>query len=347
MPDANSVLPGAGLHDIIVIGASAGGLQPLEALLAGLPRDLPAAVLVVLHLGATSHLAEILGRLSALPVWSATNGAKIEPGSVVVATPGCHLLVHHDHILLRRGPRENLLRPAIDPLFRSVACTFGPRVIGLILSGALNDGSAGLRAIKRCGGIAVVQDPRDAAVQGMPLSALRHAEVDHVAVASELGPLLARLVHTPPGPACPVPLQIRIETAIAAQELAGMEANDELGKPSRFTCPECHGALWEVDDGSLLRYRCHVGHAYTADVMLDAQTESAEELLWSLMRSHQERAALARRMEAKEREQSNTESADGLMRRALGYDEDAATIARLLKDHFASTDTPASAAAMG
>jgi two-component system, chemotaxis family, protein-glutamate methylesterase/glutaminase len=203
-------------HDIVVIGASAGGLQPLQRLLADLPADLPAAVFIVLHIGATSHLAEVLDRIATVPVLRAKSGQPIEPGRIYVAVPGVHLLLHDQHILLRRGPRENLVRPAIDPLFRSAACTFGGRVIGVVLSGALNDGTAGLRAIKQCGGLAVVQQPNDAAVPDMPLSALAYAEIDHVAPVSRLGGLLARLVRQPAGETPTIPLEIRLEAAIAA-----------------------------------------------------------------------------------------------------------------------------------
>lgn len=329
----------AQLRDIVVIGASAGGLQALQQLLADLPGDLTASIFIVLHIGAASHLSEILDRMTALPVLQARSGDEIEAGRVYVAVPGVHLLLHDHHILLRRGPRENLARPAIDPLFRSAACTFGARVIGVVLSGSLNDGTAGLRAIKRCGGLAVVQDPRDAAFPDMPLSALQHVEVDHMAPARALGALLTRLTRETAGETPPIPLEIRLETAIAAQELSGMDAENQLGKLSRFTCPECHGMLWEIDEGSLLRYRCHVGHAYTAAAMLHAQTTSAEEMLWSLMRVHQERAALARRMAQEERAQFREIRADELQERARGYDEDAAIVRGLLRDHMAMINT--------
>jgi two-component system, chemotaxis family, protein-glutamate methylesterase/glutaminase len=322
-------------RDIIVIGASAGGLEVLERLLADLPDTLPAAIFVVLHMGTASHLTEILDRTSALPVVQTRTGQRIERGRVYVAVSGVHLLLHDGHILLRRGPRENLARPAVDPLFRSAACTFGSRVIGVVLSGRLNDGTAGLCAIKRCGGIAVVQKPSDAAYPDMPLSALQHAEIDHVAPAHALGELLTQLTREPAGETPPIPLEIRLEAAIAAQELSGMEAEDQLGSPSRFTCPECHGALWEIDEGSLLRYRCHVGHAFTAMAMLEAQTSSAEEMLWRLMRLHRERAALVRRMAREARSQSREAAATELQQRAHGYDEDAEIIRWLLNDHMA------------
>jgi len=320
-------------RDVIVIGASAGGLQPLQQVLEDLPVDLPAALFVVLHMGATSRLVDILGRTAALPVLAAKSGLPIEPGRIYVAVPGLHLLLHDQHILLRRGPRENLARPAIDPLFRSAACTFGGRVIGVVLSGALNDGTAGLLAIKRCGGMAVVQQPDDAADPSMPLSALAHVDIDHVAPTAALGGLLARLTRERAGETPLIPLETRLETAIAAQELPGMETDEQLGEVSRFTCPECGGALWEIDDSSLLRYRCHVGHAFTADAVLHAQTNRAEEMLWTLMRSHQERAALARRMAQQERLLSRDALAEDLLERARGYDEDAEVIRRLLRDH--------------
>jgi two-component system chemotaxis response regulator CheB len=314
-------------------------LKALEQLLADLPGDLTASFFVVLHVGAASHLSKILDRMTVLPVLQARSGDEIEAGRIYVAIPGVHLLLHDHHLLLRRGPRENLVRPAIDPLFRSAACTFGARVIGVVLSGGLNDGTAGLRAIKRCGGIAVVQQPSDAAFPDMPLSALQHAVIDHVAPARALGGLLTRLSRQPAGETPPIPLEIRLETAIAAQELSGMETENQLGKLSRFTCPECHGMLWEIDESSLLRYRCHVGHAFTAAAMLHAQTTSAEEMLWSLMRVHQERAALARRMAQEERERFREAAAEEFQQRARGYDEDAAIVRGLLRDHMAMIET--------
>jgi two-component system, chemotaxis family, protein-glutamate methylesterase/glutaminase len=319
-------------HSIIVIGASAGGLQPLRQILSGLPAELPAAIFVVLHLGASSHLTQILADRTALPVHTATNGATIEPGHVYVAVPDCHLLMHGQHLLLRRGPRENLTRPAIDPLFRSAACTFARRVIGVLLSGTMNDGTAGLLAIKRCGGLAVVQDPDDAAYPEMPNSALHHVLVDHVVAAANIPALLNRLVRQPAGDAPTIPFDIRFETAIAALELASMKTNQTLGKLSVFACPECHGVLWEIDDGRMLRYRCHVGHAFTAETMQMDQARRAEELLWNLLRNHEERAALMDRMAANQRAMHRDGLAAKLGERANGYQEDANTIRRLLRE---------------
>ncbi len=326
-------------HDLIVIGGSAGSLEPLQSLLADLPADLPAAILIVIHLGAISHLAYILNKDCKLDVRQAESGQALMPGRVYVAVPDHHLLVHDGHVLVRRGPRENLSRPAIDPLFRSAAASFGGRVIGVVLSGALNDGTAGLSAIKECGGLAVVQSPEDATVPGMPLSALRLVDVDRCVDAVDMAATLSELVHKPAGLTPEIPFNVRLEAAIAAEEATGMSAEDKLGRPSHFTCPECHGTLWELDDERMLRYRCHVGHAFTGDAMLAAQAGEAEQLLWSLLRSHRERAALARSLAKKEREQNRHSLADDLMARAESYQEDADLVEQLIQRDRAAMDT--------
>jgi two-component system, chemotaxis family, protein-glutamate methylesterase/glutaminase len=318
-------------RDIVVIGASAGGFDTLRSLLSALPSNLPASLFIVLHVGEISHLAGLLARTSTLPVRNAEQGALIEKGTVYVAIPGKHLLLHDHHILLRRGPRENQSRPAIDPLFRSAAATFGSRVIGVVLSGSLSDGTAGLQAIKDCGGVAVVQDPRDALVPDMPQSAIRNVDVDHVATLADLPDLLQKLTHESAGPTLEIPLHVRLEAAIAAQELSDMTINDRLGKPSRFTCPECHGALWEIEDGGILRFRCHVGHAYTADTALVSQSEEIDRLLGTLLRSHQERAGLARRMSTHQRAQGHGGLADQLAHRADDYDAGVELMKSLLR----------------
>jgi two-component system chemotaxis response regulator CheB len=326
-------------RDVIVIGGSAGALEALRTLLPNLPADLPAAILLVLHIGRDSRLAEILARRSALPVVDAQGGAALERGRVYVGVPGVHLLLHDHHILLRRGPRENLSRPAVDALFRSAAASLGSRVIGVLLSGSLSDGTAGLRAIERCGGVTVVQEPEDALVSSMPLSALRQAGVDHVRPVAAMPALLAQLVRQPAGPSPEVPLDIRLETAIAAQELADMKVDDVLGKPSSFTCPECHGALWEIRDEPMLRFRCHVGHAFTADAVLAAQGDEIDRMLGTLQRAHQERAALARRMAAQERAGERHNLADQLESRARDYEDDARLVMGLIRNGFGTAGT--------
>ncbi|MEX2643520.1 MAG: chemotaxis protein CheB [Acetobacterales bacterium] len=324
-------------RDVIAIGASAGGVKALATLMSHLPADLPAAVFIVQHVGQTSYLASILDAAGPLPVAEAVRGEMVVPGRVYVAPPGLRLMLHDGHVLLRRGPHENLARPAVDPLFRSAASSFGPRVTGVVLTGALSDGTAGLRAIKQCGGMAVVQDPLDAAVPDMPANACRHVDVDHCVPLADLGALLARLSSEEAGPAVDVPERIRLEVAIAAQELMDMATEDRLGSRSRFTCPECNGTLWEIEDDDLLRYRCHVGHAFTADALMVSQGDANEQMLWSLLRSHRERAELARQMAER------TDSADlaqDMQRRALQYDENAELLRRILRDISRGADGP-------
>ncbi len=269
----------------------------------------------------------------------AESGAAIERGRVHVGVPGVHLLVHDEHILLRRGPRENFSRPAIDALFRSAAASLGSRVIGVVLSGSLSDGSVGLHAIKRCGGLAVVQDPDDALVPSMPRNALRHADVDYVRPVAALPALLADLAGQPAGASPDVPFDIRLEAAVAAQELADMKVDQILGKVSPFTCPECHGALWEIREGPMLRFRCHVGHAFTADAVLAGQGDEIDRMLGTLQRAHQERAALARRMAAQERAEERHNLAARLETRAREYEDDAKLVLELMRNGFGAADT--------
>jgi two-component system, chemotaxis family, protein-glutamate methylesterase/glutaminase len=314
---------------IVVIGASAGGLEALRQLTGSLPDDFPAAVAIVLHVGEDSYLPEILGRSARLPVAAPRSGEPIQPGTIYVAPPAKHMLVHDGHIVLRRGPRENLARPAIDPLFRSAACSFGGNCIGVVLTGALGDGAAGLQTIKRCGGIAVVQDPADAAVPDMPRNALRKVEIDHRVSLAGLPGLLTRLVAQPAGEIPEIPEAIRLEAAIAFQEDVPMEDMERLGRLSPFTCPECHGPLWEMHD-TILRYRCHVGHAVSAEAMLSGQGDEVEQILERLKRVHQQRSALVQRMADRDQVAGRKESAEALRKRAQDYASDAAVVARLL-----------------
>ena len=285
-------------RDVVVIGGSAGALEPLQRLLGDVPADLGATFFVVIHTGPNAHstLGHILDRAGPLPADLARDGLAFAWGRVYVAPPDRHLLLDDGRMLLRRGPRENLSRPAIDPLFRSAAAAYGARVIGVLLSGMLYDGASGLRAIKRCGGIAVVQDPADALYPEMPRHALQHTEVDYCPSGAELAKLLVALVAEPAGPSPEVPEDIRLEVRMAAQGGSGRQSGEQLDRPLVPSCPECGGALREVTDGELLRYRCHVGHAYDADLLLGAQTEIVERALWSALRALEERVALLWRM---------------------------------------------------
>jgi len=277
-------------RDIIVIGASAGGLDALLKLVDGLPM-IDASILVVLHSGRAgfSKLPHILERHSdQFVVEWASDELEIEPGHIYIAVPDYHLALEPGRMRLIRGPLENRHRPAIDTLFRSAARVYGPRVIGVVLSGYLDDGSAGLHAIKRAGGVAVVQDPKDALVPGMPESAIATTPVDSIAAVDQIPALLGRLVQHP--------FEMGIGGMTPTREPAKDELVDPKGTPSAYTCPECHGTLWEVRDGKLLRYVCRVGHAYSGESMLQDQSDAAERALWAALRALEERSDLAVRM---------------------------------------------------
>lgn len=320
-----------GCRDVIVVGASAGGLEAIGRLLQRLPADLPAALFIVLHTAdhEAGLLARVLDRRSALPVATAAEDDVFVRGHVYVAPPDCHLIVGRDHIHVRRGPRENGARPAIDPLFRSAAATCTTRVIGLVLSGLLNDGTAGLKAIKRCGGVAIVQDPADAAVEDMPRSALRHVQVDHVVPVDTMASLLVGLTAQPPPPAPEVPNDIMMEALIAAQEVRGMKFWSEAGSISPITCPDCHGAMKEIRDGDLVRFRCHTGHTFTLEALDAFQLGAWERALYGAYRSQQERALLLRRM-VEESIRTGSPASAQLEARASSYEEGAELLQRLI-----------------
>jgi two-component system, chemotaxis family, protein-glutamate methylesterase/glutaminase len=266
-------------HDIVVVGASAGGVEALVELARSLPPDLPAAVFVVLHVPSTgtSALPDILGRHGRLPAAHAKDGEPIEPGRIYVAPPDHHLLLRTGHVHLARGPRENGHRPAVDSLFRSAAREYAARVIGVVLSGALDDGTAGLAAVRARGGPTVVQEPADALFAGMPGSAIEQVGVDHVLPAAAMGPLLARLTLEPAAAAAPQPAPdgMKVEVAVEGFSLEAMEGGHP-GTPSGFSCPDCNGVLWEIQDGQLQRFRCRVGHAWSPESLLTQQSEAQQ-----------------------------------------------------------------------
>lgn len=287
-------------RDIIVVGASAGGVEALLALVKGLPQDLDASVFIVLHLSPSSPsaLAKILGRAGSLPVTQPRDGEHFKKGHVYVACPDHHLLLERDHVRIVRGPKENRHRPSVDPLFRTAAIIYGPRVIGVILTGALDDGTSGMKAIKSRGGLAVIQDPEEAFYPSMPASVLQNVQVDHAVGMAEMPALLARLVNesVPDEKEYPVPVGVVLEAEIAEMSHSDSDILNKLGKVSSFTCPDCHGTLWEMEDDGLLRFRCRVGHAFTAENMLAQHDETLESMLWAAMRALEESASLSRRM---------------------------------------------------
>lgn len=282
-------------RNIIVIGASAGGVGALQRLCASLPYDVPAAIFIAQHLSpsARSVLPELLDRAGPLPASSPADGQPIEHGRIYVAAPDHHMLIRTDRILMRRGPHENRTRPAANALFRSAAVHHGARTIGVVLTGLLDDGTEGLIAIKSAGGVSIVQDPADAEWPSMPRNALSRDHVDHVLGLTEIPPLLARLVREEAGPSAPLSEEYVTEDRIAAQEFAVMEPDIHTpGRPSHLSCPDCGGVLNEIDVDREMRFRCQVGHAFTPIGLAVAQREELERALSVAVRTHRDRIRL-------------------------------------------------------
>ena len=273
-------------RDIIVIGGSAGGIEAVLAIVGRLPADLPAAVFVVIHIPAysTSQLPEILTKAGALPASHPQDGEAFHARQIYVAPPDHHMLLEDRRILVRRGPKENRFRPSVDALFRSAAYVHGPRDIGVALSGLLDDGVSGLWSIKRLGGIAIAQDPADTLFPQMPMATIEQVAVDRVCAAPELGPLLAsfageRIASVPEHRVGGDVQRLGLEIDIAARKGAFDKGIMTWGDIAPFTCPECHGALVRFDEGSLLRFRCNTGHAFTPRSLLAGITERVESTL--------------------------------------------------------------------
>jgi two-component system, chemotaxis family, protein-glutamate methylesterase/glutaminase len=322
-------------RDIVVIGASSGGLEALLEIVRRLPPDLPAALFIVTHVPSQgrSYLPEILSRSCPLPATHAEDQEKIEPGRIYVAPPDFHLLLRKDHVRIVRGPTENNHRPAIDPLFRTAARAFGPRVVGIVLSGSLDDGTAGLFAIKARGGITVVQDPADALFPDMPRNALAAVPVDYCLAKSAISQVIVELTQqrTDRG-ATMVQNSYGLDKEIELEAMNGETISDEdrPGSPSTYGCPDCGGVLWELHEDKLLRFRCRVGHAYSAEGLLGTQGESLDAALWSAFRTLQENAALARRLAARARANKHEQVAEKFATKSRVAEEQAALIRNLL-----------------
>jgi two-component system chemotaxis response regulator CheB len=317
-------------RDIVVIGASAGGVEALKVVVAGLPAALPAAVFVTLHVPrhGTSVLPQILTRAGALPAVHARDSQAIHPGTIYIAPPDHHLLVNRGYMSLSRGPTENNHRPAVDPLFRSAAHAYGRRVIGVILSGVLDDGTSGFLAIHTRGGIAICQDPDDALYGAMPQNAIQQDHVDHILPAVEIGALLARLTQ---------------ETVV--DEGDGLMSDDDLddelkfaegehahnpGKPSVFACPACGGTLWEIEEEGIIHFRCRVGHAYGTQTLLAEQTNALEEALWVALRALEESIALSKRMRERAERSGHAQMAERYREQQAEAEQHAALIRQVL-----------------
>ena len=280
------------VNQIVVLGASAGGIDALRVVVSALPVDFAAPICIVLHTAPESPgvLPEILSRAGPLPAMNARNGERLLPSHVYVAPPDCHLVVEPGRLRVARGPKENRFRPAIDPLFRSAAQVYGPGAIGVILTGCLDDGSVGLWTVKQLGGTTIVQDPADALFPSMPQHAIAHTQVDHIVPLVGIASLLVRLVATPIDDRLPrpVPEHVNLEVKVAMEEDPIDAGLERLGEPSVFACPECHGVLLRMKDSPHTRFRCHTGHSYTALSLLAAVNDQIEESLWTSIRSLEE-----------------------------------------------------------
>ncbi len=308
--------------DIVVVGASAGGMAALESLVAGLPADYPGSLFIVWHLppGVKSVLPQVLSRAGALAAVHPKDGDPIKPGCIYVAPNNHHMLLEKGYIRIARGPKENRFRPAVDPLFRSAAYIFGPRAIGVVLSGALDDGTAGLWAIKLRGGTAIVQDPADAMHRSMPLSALDNVEVDYKVPVGEIGALISRLAREQARPEPILTPDERERMGIEVKIAQGHDARDSnvlrFGELSPFTCPECHGVLSILRDGELIRFRCHTGHALSTATLLEGATEQVEERLMDALRGLDETIMLLNQLGEEYASTGNTRAADECFTRA-------------------------------
>lgn len=330
-------------RDIVVVGASAGGVEALSRFVSGLPDGFGGSVFVVLHVPAYSEsaLPRILERAGPLPAAHAREHEPILPGRIYVAPPDRHLVVLPGEVRVTRGPRENRLRPSVDVLFRTAARSYGPRVVGIVLSGALDDGSAGLLAIKQRGGLAAVQTPDEASMPSMPESALARVRVDYCLPARALAGAVADLAladrtmrgwQDEPEGGVPVEAEehLEVEADMAELRAEAVHQSERPGTSSVFGCPDCGGVLWQIEDQDLLRFRCRVGHAYTAEGLLDHMSESLEDALWVALRALEEKVDLATRLAHRSRGGGRDRGAQKFEESAADARRHAESIRRLL-----------------
>ena len=326
----------------IVIGASAGGLEPLREVVAQLPADLPAPVFVVMHLPANhkSYLPEILSNTGPLPALHPEDNTRIQTGVIYVAPPDHHLLIDDGFVAVKRGPKENGFRPSIDALFRSAAYTYGPGAIGVVLSGALHDGTSGLWGIKRLGGIAIVQEPYQARYPSMPRSALEYVDADYKVRSNEIGPLLTQLTQEQAkqkemaGKYMEEDIRrLAIETQLAAGVNLPEKMVLELGPLTQFTCPECKGSLVKITEGDLLRFRCHTGHGFSADALLEGLMETLDRLVWQTTRGFQEASMLLEHLGRHMQENGGSAQADVFLAKARKFNQQASQLQRMAIGH--------------
>ncbi|MBD2309003.1 chemotaxis protein CheB [Chroococcidiopsis sp. FACHB-1243] len=330
-------------HDIIVIGASAGGIKALGVIVSVLPADINATLFIVQHMAADtpSILPQILADVGSLPASHPSDGELIQTGRIYVAPPDYHLLVNQGSLRVVRGPQENRFRPAIDALFRSAARTYGPRVVGVVLTGYLDDGTVGLQAVKKRGGVAIVQDPNEAEYSSMAKSALRYVKVDRCLPLAEIPDLLVHLSKEPAAQeeAYPVTEEIEIESKIAEQQMNTQELLqnvEAIGTRTTYTCPECNGSIWQIGKDEPLRFRCHTGHSFTADVFLSEQTQNLENALWSAVRAMEEKVTFSRQMAERMRNYNLESAAAKHEDYAMNLDKEVSLIRGIILNGFAT-----------
>ncbi len=336
-------------HDIIVIGTSAGGLKALGAIVSALPADIAAVLFIVQHLAADkpSVLPKILADVSSLPASHPADGEAIQKGHIYVAPPDYHLLVNQGLMRVVRGPQENRFRPAIDALFRSAARAYGSRVVGVVLTGYLDDGTVGLQAVKKLGGVAIVQDPNEAEYPSMVKSALRYVKVDHCLPLAKIPEMLVQLSNQPAVEEKPtVTEEIEVESKIAEQGMNTqefLENVEEIGTRTTYTCPECNGSIWQIGKEEPLRFRCHIGHSFTANVFLSEQTQNIENALWSAVRAMEEKVTFSRQMSERMRNYNLQTAATKYEDHAKSLDAEVTIVRGIILDGFATKRTIAEA----
>jgi two-component system chemotaxis response regulator CheB len=323
-------------HDIIVIGASAGGVTALTEFVKTLPKDFKGSIFIVLHVSpySPSYLPIILTQAGFLKATHPEDGEEIKKGHIYVAPADHHLLLDETRVLVKKGPKENRFRPSVDALFRSAAYVYGPRVIGIILTGLLNDGTSGLWSIKRLGGISIVQDPADADYPSMPANALEYVEADHILPVTKMGALLVNLMRSKKKSLKPKITKrerelLKMEVVIVKQDNAFEMGIMQMGELTPFTCPECHGVLIKLIEGKTMRFRCHTGHAFTASALLSGVTKTVEDFLWQAMRGLEETSMLLKNIGKHFTKQGHRDVADIFTHKG----EATANKAKLIHDH--------------
>jgi two-component system, chemotaxis family, protein-glutamate methylesterase/glutaminase len=320
-------------RDVLAVGTSAGGVEALIYLVKRFPADFPAAVLVTIHLASNfnSSLDGILTRAGCLPAIFVREREELQKGRIFLAPPGRHLIVEADSVLLGKGPRENNVRPAIDPMLRSAAACCGHRTVGVVLTGTQGDGAAGLWVLGQYGGLGVVQDPADAAFPEMPLTALNRAKPQYVVPLAKMPALLDTLARQDAGEHRRPTATLKYEVEVAKSGSTEMSEMDYVGARSILACPDCHGTMWEIEEGDLIRYRCHEGHAYTAEVMSLALDENLRRALASGLRALEERVALAERLERQASQRGHSQTANEWADKRKDYETEAGIIRNAIR----------------